>query len=996
MSLRTRILLLVLVAMLPLIALLIYLQIEERANRIGEARRELAVLARATAQDLETRLRTAAQFTYALTRARLLDTPDRAACSAFLAETYRRFPEYNSLTTFLPNGELHCTSLREGRQANVADRAYFQRALASNEAQFEPLISRVSGAAIVMVAYAARDGAGKVKYVLVLPVNLERFTATAARTSQYEDTVVTLWDREGTLLARYSEDDPRKLTGQKLPEAALFRFARAGADGATAEVAGVDGIVRIYALSKLPETRGTGLRITMGVSRAELTAEADRYLRDTLLFSIVYLLVAVASVWTLAERGIRRPVARIMDTIGRLGDGDLDARIGRPYPRGELGHLMETLDRTADTLQQQRRELDELNTGLERRVAERTAELEASRREVAEQRNIYWSQLDASTDGLALAAHDRTLLHINRAFGRTLGLESVDGLIGRPVGEFRARLLPLLKEPEKYQQEMERLWTNPKARGDFELELLDGRVLHFYSTTVQTAAGELIGRSLGCRDVTREREVDRMKSEFVATVSHELRTPLASLLGFSELMLTRKLPEEKNKQFLEVIHKESKRLNTLINDFLDLQRIESGRVSYTLEQLHVASVVREVATLFSNDPQHPLRLGLPESLPPVLGDHDRIKQVLQNLLSNAVKFSPKGGEIAVAASATGDGMVEISVQDHGLGIPPEAMPKLFGKFYRVDSTDRREIGGTGLGLALCKEIVTAHHGRIRAESRMGAGSTFRFTLPVKPAAAATAATAPAAAKAGEEYVLVVEDDASFAALVREHLSTEGLAVRIEPAAEGALAAAHAAAPLLVILDIHLAGKMDGWDFLVEMKADRKLAEVPVIITTVTEKRARGFALGASDYLVKPFPMETLVEGIRRFLPEPEGKRVLVVDDDADFRISAVAMVKYGLHCEAEEAANGRQALEKIRQHIPDLVILDLLMPVMDGFAVLDALRARTETASLPVLVVTGKDLTPQDKEHLKQGMARVLTKAEYSRHRLLALVNELLKKPPKA
>ncbi len=612
------------------------------------------------------------------------------------------------------------------------------------------------------------------------------------------------------------------------------------------------------------------------------------------------------------------------------------------------------------------------------------------------QRNIYWSQLDAAGDGLALAARDRTLLHVNRAFGRMLGLDSVDALIGRPLAEFRARLLPLLAQPEKYTEAMEKFWSDPQAVGDFELALRDGRVFHFYSVPVQGPGGELIGRSLMCRDMTREREMDRMKSEFVATVSHELRTPLASLLGFSELMLTRKLPEEKNKQFLEVIHKESKRLNTLINDFLDLQRIESGRVSYTLEQLNIASLVREVATLFSNDPQHPLRLGLPESLPPALGDHDRIKQVLQNLLSNAVKFSPKGGEIVVAARTTDDGMIEVTITDHGLGIPEEAMPKLFGKFYRVDSTDRREIGGTGLGLALCREIVQAHRGKIWAESKPGAGSTFRFTLPLKPAAAAGPVTPAPAAAPETQYALVVEDDASFASLVREHLAEAGLSARIEPTAEGALEQARAQPPALIILDIHLAGKMDGWDFLIEVKADRKLADTPVIITTVTEKRARGLALGASDYLVKPFPMEMLVDNVRRYLPTPEDCKVLVVDDDASFRASTMATLKYSLRCKTDEAENGKVALERIKLHIPDLVILDLLMPEMNGFAVLDALRARSETAALPVLVVTGKDLTPQDKEHLKQGMARVLTKAEYSHQKLLALVNELLKKPPKA
>ncbi|MFP5344118.1 MAG: response regulator [Gammaproteobacteria bacterium] len=618
------------------------------------------------------------------------------------------------------------------------------------------------------------------------------------------------------------------------------------------------------------------------------------------------------------------------------------------------------------------------------RNRELLAETQRLRREAETQRNRYWSLLDSSADGLAMADSNKILLHVNGTFARLLGLNGIEALIGRPVAEFREHVFPLLAEPEKYAREMERLWREPEATGDFEMALKDGRVFHFYSRPVHDKAGALTGRSLACRDVTRAREVDRMKSEFVATVSHELRTPLASLLGFSELMLTRALPEEKQHQFLEVIHKESKRLNALINDFLDLQRIESGRVSYAFQPLDAGALIREVAALYANHVRHPLRLELPDGLPPVSADHDRLKQVLQNLLSNAVKFSPQGGEIVISARAAGAGAVEIAVRDHGLGIPEEALPRLFSKFYRVDTTDRREIGGTGLGLALCKEIVEAHRGRIWAESRAGEGSVFRFTLP-----AAGVSAAPAAPASGAD-VLLVEDDDAFATLVREHLAEAGWSVRVEATAETALEALHASPPRLILLDIHLAGKMDGWDFLVTVKGDPRLASIPVVITTITEKREKGIALGASDYLVKPFPMERLIASIRRHLSAPEGARVLVVDDDASFRTALAETLRAELRCVVDEAANGTEALTKIGARAPQLVVLDLLMPGMDGFAVLDTLRARADTAALPVLVVTAKDLTPQDKEHLRHGMARVLTKAEYSRERLVALIRTLI------
>ncbi len=608
-------------------------------------------------------------------------------------------------------------------------------------------------------------------------------------------------------------------------------------------------------------------------------------------------------------------------------------------------------------------------------------------------RNRYWALLDSSGDGLGLASRERIVLHLNRALGRMFDIPDPTALVGHPIGELRKYIFPVLVEPDKFRTEMDRAWADAEAAADFELALTDRRVIHFYSHPVRDERGEMIGRSLVCRDVTRDKEIDRMKSEFVATVSHELRTPLASLLGFSELMLTRKLGEEKQRQFLEVIHKEAARLNALVNDFLDLQRIESGRVSYAFQALEVGGVIREVATLFSSDPRHPLQLELPADLPPVAADRDRIKQVLQNLLSNAIKFSPAGGDVTIAARATAN-EVEIEVRDRGLGIPADAMPRLFGKFYRVDASDRREIGGTGLGLALCKEIVEAHHGRIWAESA-DRGSVFRFTLPVRSAAQpAVAASPPLPASAQKPLALIVEDDASFAALVREHLQEERLATHVEPTAEAALETIRTHPPALIILDVHLAGKLDGWDLLIAVKEDPRTASIPVIITTVTERRNRGLALGASDYLVKPFKMERLIEAVRRFFPAPAHTAVLVVDDDDAFRTAVAETLRLELRCDVREAGDGAEALSKIKAQTPELVILDLLMPVMDGFAVLDAIRAHPATANIPVLVVTGKTLAPEEKAHLTQGMARVLTKAEYSHQALAALVRELLGNSP--
>ncbi len=243
-------------------------------------------------------------------------------------------------------------------------------------------------------------------------------------------------------------------------------------------------------------------------------------------------------------------------------------------------------------------------------------------------------------------------------------------------------------------------------------------------------------------DITERKEMERLKNELVSTVSHELRTPLTSLRGFTELMLKRSFSVEKQREFLKVIHKESMRLTELINDFLDLQRIEAGRQTYNFEDVFPAALLAETASVFNLEGgSHTLQLMVPASLPTVHIDSARIQQVLTNLLSNAIKFSPQGGPIIIGAIVENDA-VKVWVQDQGIGIPTEAVPNLFSKFFRVDNQDTRQIGGTGLGLALVKEIIEDHGGRVWVESGVGKGSTFFFTLPISEASPAISAQPP--------------------------------------------------------------------------------------------------------------------------------------------------------------------------------------------------------------------------------------------------------------
>ncbi len=506
----------------------------------------------------------------------------------------------------------------------------------------------------------------------------------------------------------------------------------------------------------------------------------------------------------------------------------------------------------------------------------------------------------------------------------------------------------------------------------------DGRriVVSVNAAPLRDAAGAVVGMVSSVCDVTNRKELERLKDEFVSTVSHELRTPLTSLRGFAELMLGRDFPPAKQREFLTIIRNESVRLTTLINDFLDIQRMESGHQRYSFEVVDLVPLLREAIALFSdNEGKHRVQLDLPEALPRVWAAPDRLRQVLSNLLSNAIKFSPASTTVTVGALSK-DTNVELWVADQGIGIEADHLPKLFTKFFRVDNKATRDIGGTGLGLALVKEIVEAHGGRVRVESEPDKGSTFFFSLPVAQGSPSSTSV-PQARFQGSVDVLLVEDDESFARLLSEHFEAAGLSVVRRSKGEEALEMAYATSPRLAIVDIHLAGGSSGWDFLMAMKCHPTLRSVPVLIISASETiNARGLALGGADYLLKPVSPQWLLEAIRRQLLTLSGKRVLIVDDDPAFRRQTAECLLAEDDLQVEAAANGSEALARMEQVMPDLLLLDLLMPDLDGFEVLQRLRADKRAVNLPVIVVTGKDLSPEDKSYIRRRMATLVRKRE--------------------
>ena len=365
MSLRSRILLLVLLATLaPAVLLGLYL-FKEREQDIDEAKHNLGALAKYAAENLDDKVKGTVQLLHGLSRAPDLDTADKAVCSEFLAGVLARYPQYTGLLTITPEGDLHCDSLRSGRKLNVSAREYFQAVRATLEPAFEVVFGGLTGIAVLQVAYPIIDGRGSLEYVLLASLNLSEYAQGFAAASQDSNTRMLIWNRKGMLMAHKPDGGDAVFVGKEFAASELFRFAATGRAGTAAELPGPDGVSRVWALGVMPEPRGGGARITLGIPREVLVAQANKSLRDALALLLGVSLLAFAGAWYIAETGIRRQVRRIASVARRVGAGDLGARSGAPYPRGELGELMEVVDSTAAAVQAQRAEIESRSRDLQ-------------------------------------------------------------------------------------------------------------------------------------------------------------------------------------------------------------------------------------------------------------------------------------------------------------------------------------------------------------------------------------------------------------------------------------------------------------------------------------------------------------------------------------------------------------------------------------------------------------------------------------------------------
>jgi len=573
-----------------------------------------------------------------------------------------------------------------------------------------------------------------------------------------------------------------------------------------------------------------------------------------------------------------------------------------------------------------------------------------------------------------------------------------DGILGRDFSDLFTDADARVGTPTRI---LETVRTEGSATE--ECWMVRGDSSRFWASTVVTAidAGASIsGYGVVVRDVSstkalmdsvqdannRLSQASRMKSDFLSRMSHQLRTPLTAMLGFSDVLLKGLDGELSAIQQEDVsrIKRSGLAILALVNDILDLSKIESGRMTLKLQTLELTSLTNDVvATAGKLAAARGLYLvtDFPDSAYEVVADAQRVSQVLTNLVGNAIKFTARGG-VTVRATL-GPGEVRVEVRDTGVGIAPDALGMIWDEF-REGNSGAIGAGGTGLGLAISRRLVNIQGGSIGVEPNPDGGSCFWFTLP-RPAAAALALAVPAESR---ELILIVEEDDATRRVISSRLKEAGFRTVYAGGGAQAINAARELRPAVITLDMVMPS-LEGWTVLAALRDDPRTRDIPVVVASIVDDRELAMSLGAADYVPKPFPIDDLLGAIERLLAGGPG-RVLVVDDDEETReLVRRALTAAGM--EVQVAAGGKEALELAFGQDHDLVVTDLLMPEMSGFELILRLRAADRTRNLPIVVFTGKDLTPADHDALNGQIERLMAKHEFGPADIVTTVRETIR-----
>ena len=516
-------------------------------------------------------------------------------------------------------------------------------------------------------------------------------------------------------------------------------------------------------------------------------------------------------------------------------------------------------------------------------------------------------------------------------------------------------------------------------------------------------------------------EASQAKSIFLANMSHELRTPLNAVIGYSEMILEEIEYSRQSGQTgtdaaaefvpdLERIHSAGRHLLSLISHILDLSKIEAGKMTTHIERFDIPELVNDiVATIqpLANQNENQLRIKLAEDLSTMCSDSTKVRQILFNLLSNACKFTTKGIITLSAELDSESDQVIFSVQDTGIGMTAEQAAKVFDAFNQADGSTTREFGGTGLGLTITSHFCALLNGEIGVSSSPGEGTTFTAriarNLEEHPEAQKDepspstgsqpdrqqAPQAEAPQNDNADTVLVIDDDATVRDLLRRMLEREGFRVVTAATGSEGLFVARQISPCAITLDVMMPS-MDGWTMLSRLKEDPDLSKIPVIMVSMLSEEKRGYALGADHYLLKPVQRQALVEILDRYRQDPESTRsILLLEDDEPTRsLMRRILTADGWH--VTEAKNGVDGLHALEQITPALILLDLMMPEMDGFEFLERLRQNASHRNIPVVVLTAMELTAEDQAHLNKAVTNILTKSGTDLEKVLDQIRETL------
>lgn len=631
----------------------------------------------------------------------------------------------------------------------------------------------------------------------------------------------------------------------------------------------------------------------------------------------------------------------------------------------------------------------------------------ARRREMAQQRHYLEQVLELAPYGIFTVDQNMVIQTFNQAAAVLTGY-AVSFAIGKPYQEI------VEFDPDSETDPLPEVLTSGAKEIGIRLTILDAggkRIpVRYSAVTLTDADDQPIGAIVIFQDISDIVAAERTKNEFISMVSHELRTPLTSIRGFITAMLDGRAGEinDQQERFLSISREQSNRLLALINDLLDLTSLESGDIDLDQSHISVTNLVRRSAEAIeplAEQKDLTLDMALASDVPNFWGDEQKISQVLQNLLANAVKFTPEGGQIVVRAELADPDTLALSVADTGIGIAPEEQERIFDPFYQVENVQTRSVGGTGLGLAIVKRIVEAHDGHMHLESQVGVGSTFSIHLPVvkrsipivrsrlpeyedqgpsgprQSEPAAQAAIEPAAKTERERpLILVVDDDPSASELIQFLLEQEGYDVIEATNGPDALEIAAERQPDLITLDI-LMPDLNGFSVLDKLNKSPNTANIPVCIVSIIEDKAAGYRLGAIAYVTKPFESEDLLDSVHNALSptvhEGDSVRVLVIEDDPNIvELVELALDQNGHDYEVTIACNGVAGLEALHRIHPDLVLLDIMVPKINGYEFIRQAKANANTADIPIIVLSVRSLEEDVNRALQLGAEKYIIKAD--------------------